>query len=211
LWIVLLAVAIAFAIRYRIYIFNQFGNRRLFDYASIPIALLGFGVVEMVLARLAGVLPWVGGPRPWLTPVVAGVLLVAVLGAFLPHSLRPGPTRNLTDAPVPLPRIEHNHPCAGRSLSDPPSRATLEPLARRAGVLEGMGPYLRPSELVSAIRQMLTARQFFEDPGADFDYLRENGVAAVVLTNDLVPIGGTGYKVGPTPAPDLSQVPFLHE
>src|SRR5207249_1369909 len=46
LWLVLLAVALAFAVRYRVYIFNQFGNRRLFDYAAIPIALLGLGVVE---------------------------------------------------------------------------------------------------------------------------------------------------------------------
>jgi hypothetical protein len=139
------------------------------------------------------------------------VLLVAFLGAFLPNSLRQGPTKNLTAALVPLSWIEKNIPCEGRILSDRRSLATFELLTRRAGVLEGMGPYLRPTELVAAIRQMLTARQFFEDPSAGYNYLRENGVAAVVLTNDLVPIGGTGYKVGPTPAPDLSQVPFLHE
>src|SRR5206468_6553938 len=61
LWLVLLAVALAFAVRYRVYIFNQFGNRRLFDYAAIPIALLGLGVVEMVVVRVGGALPWVGG------------------------------------------------------------------------------------------------------------------------------------------------------
>jgi hypothetical protein len=211
LWLVLLAVAVAFAVRYRVYIFNQFGNRRLFDYAIVPIALLGFGVVEMVLVRMGGALPWVGGPRSWVTPVAAAVLLVLFFGRFLPADLQRPPTKGLTEALAPLAWIEHNVPCEGRILSDRRSLATFELLTRRAGVLEGMGPYLRPTLLTSAIRQMLAARQFFEDPSAGYDYLRQNGVAAVVLTNDVVPIGGTGYKVGPTPAPDLNQVPFLHE
>src|SRR5262249_60124968 len=97
--------------------------------------------------------------------------------------------------------IEKNVPCDGRILSDRRSLATFELLTRRAGVLEGMGPYLRPSVLVSAIRQMLAARQFFENPSAGYDYLRQNGVAAVVLTNDTVPIGGKGDKGGPRAAP----------
>ena len=73
-----------------------------------------------------------------------------------------------------------------------------------------MGPYLRPSLLSSAIRQMLEARRFFENPSAGLDYLRQNGVAVVAVTNKAVPIGGTGYTVGPSPAPSLDQVPFLH-
>ncbi len=211
LWLVLLAVALAFAVRYRVYIFNQFGNRRLFDYAAIPVAILLLGVVEMLVVRVGDALPWVGGPRPWVTPVAAAVLLALFFVRFLPTDLqRPG-TRGLTQALAPLAWIEHNVPCEGRILSDRRSLATFELLTRRQGVLEGMGPYLRPAVLESAIRQMLTARQFFENPSAGLEYLRQNGVAAVVLTNDAVPIGGTGYRVGPTPAPDLNQVPFLHE
>jgi hypothetical protein len=211
LWLVLLAVAVAFAVRYRIYIFNQFGNRRLFDYAAVPIALLGVGVVEMVVVRIGGVLPRIGGPRPWVTPVAAAVLLAVFLAFFIPNDLPQSGTKELTEALAPLAWIEHNVPCEGRVLSDRRSLATFELLTRRAGVLEGMGPYLRPTELIAAIRQMLAARQFFENPAAGYEFLRQNGVAVVVRTNDLVPIGGTGYKVSPTPAPDLSQVPFLHE
>jgi hypothetical protein len=211
MWLALLLVALAFALRYSVYIFNQFGNRRLFDYAAIPIALLGLGVIEMVLVRLGGTLPWIGGPRAWVTPVTAAVLLALFFVRFLPADLQQPPTSGVEQALPPLAWIEHNVPCDGRILSDRRSLATFELLTRRAGVLEGMGPYLRPSVLVSAIRQMLAARQFFENPSAGYDYLRQNGVAAVVLTNDTVPIGGTGYRVGPTPAPDLNAVPFLHQ
>jgi hypothetical protein len=210
-WLVLLAVAVAFAMRYRVYIFSQFGNRRLFDYGALPIVLLALGVVEMAVVRLGGVLAWLGGPRPWLTPIAAAVLLALLMAYLLPKDLHQSGTNRLSDALAPLSWIEHNVPCEGRILADRRSLATFELLTRRAGVLEGMGPYLRPELLSTAIRQMLGARAFFQDPSAGLDYLRGSGVAAVVLTNNAVPIGGTGYKVGPARAITLNQVPFLQQ
>jgi hypothetical protein len=195
LGVALLLVTLVFSWRSNIYVVAQFGERRLFDYTGVPVAVLGLGLVEVGVTRLGG-MRIRSRARPWL-PIAAVVAASVLAGAILiPRDTQnPASARYLATALAPFAWIERNVPCGGRILSDRRTLATFEVFSRHAGVIEGMGPYLRPDVLIAAIPQMLAARRFFLDPAAGEAYLREQGVAAVVVTAPDQPIGGTLHIV----------------
>jgi hypothetical protein len=84
-------------------------------------------------------------------------------------------------------------------------------MTRHAGVTEGMGPYLRPAVLATAIRELLDARRFFLDPVGNGDYLRREGIAAVVVTSYDQTLGGVGgpLKAGVAIRSRLDSIPSL--
>ncbi len=96
-------------------------------------------------------------------------------------------------------------------LADRRTLATFETLTRHGGAIEGMGPYLRPAVLTTAIRSLLDARRFFLNPGAGAGYLRRAGVAAVVVTTYDQTLGGVGgpLKFGLGKDSNLDRVSFL--
>jgi hypothetical protein len=205
----LLVAALAFNYRYDVYVLAQFGGRRLFDYSTVPVALVGLGVLETVLGRSGGRLGRLGGPRPWVVPPAAALIVLVVCWVAVPKAVAPRQRLPfLATALGPLEWIAEHVPCEGRILADRRTLATFEAMTGHAGVVEGMGPYLRPQVLVPAIREMLAARAFFEDPLGNQDYLGERGVAAVVVTVPQHPIGGA-HKLTEVNMEALDTAPFL--
>jgi hypothetical protein len=205
----LLVAALAFDYRYDIYVLAQFGGRRLFDYSSIPVALVALAALETVLVRLGGRSALVGGPRPWVP--LAGVAVITLLVSIVSVPKAVAPRYRLpflASALGPLEWIAEHVPCEGRILADRRTLATFQAMTGHAGVVEGMGPYLRPQVLVPAIREMLDAREFFLDPEGNELYLEQRGVAAVVATAPQHPIGGA-HKLAEVDVEALDRAPFL--
>ncbi len=204
----ILVVALVVASRSKVYVVALFGPRRLFDYAGIPVAVLGLAIVELAVGWL-GRVRLNGARRPWLAAASAGAAFAIALGILLPRDVQDrGFVRYIATAEGPLTWIERNVPCDGMVLADRRTLATFEVFARHAGILEGMGPYLRPDLLTTAIRRMIAARAFFLDPAAGEPYLRRSGIAAIVVTEPNQPIGGAS-KVGRFDPNELSSLPFL--
>ncbi|HEX9312457.1 MAG TPA: hypothetical protein VGA30_06480, partial [Actinomycetota bacterium] len=198
----ILVVALAFEYRFDVYVLAEFGPRRLFDYTAIPAVLLGAAVVELLL-------PAAVGPR---APVLAVAGLVALAAFAVPRNVAPAARERFFDDALPALRwIGANVPCDGRVLADRRTLATFETLTRHGGAIEGMGPYLRPAVLTTAIRSLLDARRFFLNPGAGAGYLRRAGVAAVVVTTYDQTLGGVGgpLKFGLGKDSNLDRVSFL--
>ena len=197
----LVGASVLFAARYEVFALSQFGPRRLFDYATIPTVLVGLAVVEVGLGALRRRSLGLAGRRIEASGAAAAVLIVAAVAVLLPTSLAPRERLPLLRSAVrSLAWIRSNVPCEGRVLADRRTLATFEMMTRRAGVLEGMGPHLRPRVLARAVGELLEAERFFEDPVRGEAYLEERGVAAVIVTAPDAPLGGT-HRVA---EPDLS-------
>jgi hypothetical protein len=206
----ILAATLYFAYRYDVYAIAQFGLRRLADYTTLPFLLLGLGVLEIALVEGGRWLSGRTGSRLPMAEIAAAALVVVVAAVVLPRS---GPRDErlprLATALEPLAWIEREVPCQGRILADRRTLGTFETFSRHSAVLEGMGPYLRPDVLTTAIREMFAAREFFLDPASGEEYLRERGVAVVVTTRQ--PIGGaskvaSAKRLGEDPPPFLQEV-----
>jgi len=203
--VVLFVVALAFDYRFDVYALAEFGPRRLFDYVALPAALLGAGVAEVALERLARRRASVA-----TAVVLVGILTLAAVG--VPRNVSSSSReRFYSTALAPLAWIEANVSCQGRVLVDRRTLGTLEAMTRHAGTIEGMGPYFRPAVLTTALRSLFAARDFFRDPSAGRDYLRANDVAAVVVTSPGQTLGGVGadLKVVTRDAGRVAGVPFL--
>jgi hypothetical protein len=203
------AATLYFAYRYDVYVIAQFGLRRLDDYFPLPVILLVLGTMEIALALIAGRLSRFERARAWAIPVTAGVALAVIAALTFPKATPPSSrTPFLATGLDALAWIEREIPCEGAVLADRRTLATFETFSRHSGVLEGMGPYLRPDLLTTAIRKMLAAREFFLHPQTGQEFLRENNVAAVIVTRQ--PLGGT-LKVARTSALANDPPPFLQE
>jgi hypothetical protein len=205
---ILLLTAVLFAVRSKVYVIALFGPRRLFDYAGIPVAISGLAIVEIGVMAL-GRVRIARSRRPWMPVAASGLALAVTLAVFAPRDLRDRAyVRYLATAEGPFGWIERNVPCNGLILADRRTLATFEVFTRRGGFLEGMGPYFRPDLLVTAIRQLLAARAFFEHPAAGEPFLRSVGIAAIVVTKPAQSIGGAS-RVGPIDPAELASLPFL--
>jgi len=205
--VAILGIAFAFNHHSHLYVLAEFGPRRLFDYTSVPAVLMAAAVGEVLLHRVGPRLRRIGDRAPVAAAVV--VLLVAVVA--LPMAAAPSDLADrLPTALGPLGWIAANVPCDGRVLADRRTLATFETMTRHAGVVEGMGPYLRPAVLDDALRSLFLARTFFLQPRQGLAFLRLEHVAAVVATTYDQTLGGVGGPlrlVGRTP--DLAGIPFL--
>ena len=189
LLVVVLVVGLTFSYLFDVYVMAEFGTRRLFDYGGLPVVLLVAGVLEVGVNRLLPKLTSAEAARP----VVAGVLVLGTVVLAAPRTLSPKDTEAYFATGVPpLEWIESNIPCQGRVLADRRTLATFELFTRHAGVLEGMGPYLRPDLLETAIRSLIEAQAFFDDPTANPSYLTQQAIGAVVVTTYGQSLGGVG-------------------
>jgi hypothetical protein len=206
--VLVLLVGLAFNAVYATYVLAEFGPRRLFDYPGLFAVFLGAATVETILRRVASRWP---ARRSW--PAIAAAVAVAVLVAVaVPRALAPDRQRTTSaDAVAALDWIARSVPCEGRILADRRTLATFQTFTGRAGVLEGMGPYLRPRLLGTALRELFDARAFFAQPQDGLDYLRRQGVAAVIATTYDQALGGVGgpLRVAPKGTPGLDGLPFL--
>nr|MBA2600645.1 hypothetical protein [Actinomycetota bacterium] len=196
----IVTATLAFAYIYDLFVLANFGPRRLFDYASLPIALVGFVALESLLLRLEKARPGLLGP-------VSAALVVGV-GVLLLPAVRPAPKliSDTKNAIEDYAWVRDNVTCDARIVSNVRSDATYQLLAGRVGVIEGMGPHLRP-EMLHEINDLLQRNQeFFKDPGSNEQFLAEEGVDYVALVRTPK---NRGVRAFPSNENEFPGVPFL--
>jgi hypothetical protein len=197
----LFLVGLAFALRYDEFALQAFGFRRLFSYAIVP-HVLAFAAAGEALAMHFG-------RRDGGTSIVVAVAVtVAAVLAVAP--VREDATSHPWTSQLALVRWLGRHvPCEGRVLMDRRTLGTFEAIAGRAGVLEGMGPHLRPEVLELAIGEIFRARSFFDRPEEGRRYLRHRSVAAVVITRATPRVAMLGYRIAHLQPQRMDRVPYL--
>jgi len=197
----LFLVGVVFALRYDVFVLQTFGNRRLFSYAIVPHVLAFVTAGECLATRL-------GRERRGTSIVVAAAVTISTV--FLVAPVREDVSREPWTSQLALVRWIGRHvPCEGRVLMDRRTLGTFETVAGRAGVVEGMGPHLRPDVLALAIGEVFRASAFFERPEDGRAYLRERSVAAVVITSHSQGIAMLGYRIANLRAGRLDRIGYL--
>jgi hypothetical protein len=201
LMVALVGLTTLFSRVYRLYIPAYVGVRRLFDFSSLPLILLGLALAEGLLLRAAG-----ATRARWLPAVVAVVLIVGTAAALLP---RAGTMPSTADRSLvePFDWIRANVPCDARILANLHTEGVFEALTGRVAVLEGATPYLVPPIRDPIVHLLLAARDFFQDPQAHPAFLQAEGVTYVVV----ISAGGVGYSepIGAANRSSLASAPFL--
>jgi hypothetical protein len=177
---VLLAVAMVFSYRYDTLIPGTFGPHRLYDYVCLLGTLLVLGCLEQAVGLL-------GRVRAWLPAAVASIaiLLVAATVAYAGGPARHGWRENGQRALHVTSWVDANLPCNARLLVDRLTLGTFAAQTGRVSVAEGMGPYLRPTELHTVLRIVLGAHAFFRDPAHHRGFLNQHMVDYVLVVNDV--------------------------
>jgi hypothetical protein len=202
----LLVVGIAFAYRYELFALEAFGNRRLFNYAAVPYVLVLTAAGEGVLWLLRSKVRLRRSAVAFL-----GFTVVAAVGALMIPKATWAQAERRAGLEHQLELLEwlgEHVSCEGRILANRRTLGTFETITGRVGVLEGMGPHVRPAVLGLAIREIFRARDFFLDPLANERYLDERGIAAVLVTRSPNRFGGYGGLPRSKPH-GLDDVPFL--
>jgi hypothetical protein len=178
---ILLVVGLAFSYRQSFYIPATFGDRRLFEYASIPVMVIVLALAETGIERLLRPGAWAAG---------AGVAITAaVLVIVGPGALRGGlQTESPTAAYITAARVAT--PCNTRLLATVNSKGAFQALTGRADILEGMAPFLRPAILRTTVRLVHEARQYLLHPGTDGAFLAREHVDDVLVGRGL----GAGWR-----------------
>jgi hypothetical protein len=202
------AATLFFGYRNDLYALALFGLRRLDEYAMVPVVLVVLGVLEVAVVRGAGFVARFRGSPGGVARVTAVVLMVGLAAVMLPNSTSDSVGEEAAATALgPLAEASRVTPCSGRILGSARTLATYQVFTRRAGVLEGMGPFFRPNVLRVALRDMFAATEFFADPAGNHQFLAERGVATVVVFNFL---GGATNRLEFDLA-KLSAAPFLEE
>jgi hypothetical protein len=184
--VTLVAVALFFVYRSDLYMLATFGMRRMFDYASLPLLFVALAGGEWAIEAI-------GSPRGRLT---SASVIILILGAVILPSARVQAVPVSNDAPSihVLEWIRLYTPCGSRLLVDQRTKGVVKVMTGRVGVLEGMGPFLRPAMLQDVVGRLLEARAFFKSPARNLAFLQREGVDYVVTLRgvrfgDTSPIG----------------------
>ena len=191
----LLVTGALFLYRYDLYALAHFGKRRLFDYAAVPLILIGGCALE---AGIEIVQRHSDRVRRMGSAALGAVLTVLVGLIVLPSAVAHEGIRDDGTLRV-MAWVREHVPCEGRILADRRTLASFETLTGRAAVLEGMGPHVRPDVLRIAVGEMLSAHEFLLHPALNESYLQARGVAAVIVTERSQRLGGwhkVAYPVG---------------
>lgn len=197
----LFLVALFFSYRYTVWVAATFGIRRMFEYGALAFLLMALPLMEAGRRSLRRIRP--------ATPVALGAVVVVVAAAILVPASHPSAKRAATakrHAAV-INTIRLTVPCDARILANQRTVGFIRATTGRVGVLEGMGPFLRPEILHEVVGLLLSARAFFDDPTANADFLIDQGIDYVVLIESI----DVGYR-GPVASgggASLRGVPFL--
>jgi hypothetical protein len=173
--------ALAFSYRYDLWILASAGERRFYDYSSIPLIVWGLSLVDLAAERL---------PKDRLfrpTPVVLSVMVMVWL---LPGQSTPQPPPG--DHVGILNWVRRNTPCDARVLTNTRTTGVFEALTGRVNVSEGMGPYLRPAMLGDLMSMIANVNDFYREPSEHRDFLERNGVEYVLALRNK----SFGYGAG---------------
>lgn len=173
----LIVVTLAFSYLYDAFVPANFGGRRLADYNVLPVVLILLTAIEgaLMLCRRVNVrvpMPAAAG----ITLAVALLLLSAMLPLPAPHLWQLRTIEYLNE-------IRSSLPCDARILSNRRTGGTIQVLTGRTGILEGMGPHLRPQFLRETVRLLLNANRFYQRPVSNADFLTRRKADYVLLVN----------------------------
>ena len=212
LWAGLTVVALFFAYRYHIYIDATFGLRRLAEYASVGLILIGLGVLEGLLLLLESLLPLPERIKPQALIAAAAVPVLLMTVWLLPSASLSGQLRQVSQDRIAFVDWVRAHTsCGTRFLVNQRSEGTLAALTGRDDLDEGMGPFLRPNFMPYVTNLMLGTRQFFLHPQANEAFLREHDITYVVDAGVRELIGYAGPIGSPrkTDVQGLDSASFL--
>jgi hypothetical protein len=191
--VTLLAVALFFAYRSGLYMLASFGMRRMFDYAALPLLFAVLAAGEWALEAVRN-----PGGR-----LVSAAIVILLLGVIVLPSARvqAAPVTNGSPSVRVLDWIRLHTACGSRLLMDQRTKGVVKVMTGRVGVLEGMGPFLRPAMLDDVVGRLLEARAFFKSPATNLAFLQREGVDYVITLRDVrfgdtAPIGRRSRQGG---------------
>jgi hypothetical protein len=176
----LVVIATLFAQRFDNWVLTTFGTRRLADYSSMPVLLVGLAVIEACAfwARL----------RPAVAALGVGALVVVIAALAPPRAADERQVRRSAQGPVALSLLEWvttNTPCDARFLVNQRTTGVFKVMTGRVALLEGMTPYLRPEMLNEVVGVLRRGQLFFQAPEGRARFLRANGIDYVVQLRGL--------------------------
>ena len=172
----LYAIELLFSARYAYYVPATFGDRRVFEYAGLPLLVLGAAGVNAVFGRTRQL-------RPWLPAVCAAALPLLIVAGIGWNGL----TAGVHGGPAVSSMIEAARvatPCNTRLLTPTRTRGSFQALAGRASMQEGLMVFLRPALLAQALDIEARARRFYADPAANADLLHRWSIDYVLARPD---------------------------
>jgi hypothetical protein len=197
-------VALAFDYHYHVYIDATFGIRRMAEFSSIGLILIGLGVIEALLMLLSRTEPQLA--------MVAAVVPALVLGVWLlPTSGVSAHFRHLSRERIQFVNWVRAHtPCGARFLVNERTEGTLTTLTGRDTLTEGMGPFLRLDKMSYVTYLMLSTRNFYRSAPTDEAFLRQHDITYVVVSLKRNTLGYPGPISTPTTRATAA-APFLHQ
>jgi hypothetical protein len=198
-----IVVSLLFDFHYRIFVDATFGLRRLADFTSLGLIIIGLGLIEGLLLLL---------DRHWsrVSAAVAVGVVVALAAWMIPSSIpSPDNLRMSGQRTVFVNWVRTHTPCNARFLVNQRTEGALTALTGRFALLEGMGPFLRTDKLPYVVNLMLSAKQFFGSPDANAAFLRQHQISYVVVARHRLLLGYVG-PTGQTNIAGLDDSPFLH-
>jgi hypothetical protein len=172
----LYAIELLFSARYAYYVPATFGDRRVFEYASLPLLVLGAAGVNALFSRTRQL-------RPRL-PAVCAAALPALIVAGIGWN---GLTAGVHGGPAASAMIEAARvatPCNTRLLTPTRTRGSFQALTGRASMQEGLMVFLRPGLLAQALDIETRAQRFYADPAANADLLHRWSIDYVLARPD---------------------------
>ena len=174
--------ALFFSYRYDTKIPGNFGVRRLYDYAVLPIALVVPAALEVFALLLSRRRPVV---LVALSLVTAAVALAAAVDR-IPNRLPQG--RAAAGLAV-VRHVAEDVPCGARMLPNAVSAGAWEAMTGRRSVIEGLAPYLRPEIMKRVLPTVIGAKQFFRDPSAHRAFLVREKIGYLVVLRRRLRVG----------------------
>jgi hypothetical protein len=169
--VAILGIALFFSFRYAFYAQATFGERRLFEYASLPLILLVLGVLEVASARLARRSVLVGG----------AFALAVTLGAALASAGDAGLLGKDLTRPSPSVTAAVTTPCDSRLLvGGGRTRGSFQSLTGRISLTEGLEPFLRPEIVNEVLNVRAATARFLRNPDRYANVLTEREVDFVI-------------------------------
>lgn len=191
--------ALAFSNHSNSYIPATFGQRRLYDYASLGVLLVVLPWAEWGLSLASRAFP--------RRAVALGAALSVLIVSWVGYRLQPPqPGQRASQLAHAMNAVRTHVPCGERILANRRSNATFEALVGRESVLEGMAPYLRPTELTRVLTLIHNAKPALMGASGGRGFLVREHVGYVVIFRQSGLVASSEVNSGALTREGLQQV-----
>jgi hypothetical protein len=179
--------ALFFSFRYDTRVPGDFGSRRLYDYIAVVTGLLIPAVLEagtrLVMPRIR-----------WGAAALASAAAVVAVAAAAYSVPADRSLQRAAAGEAVIARVAETVPCGARMLVNARTAGTWEATTGRHPLTEGHAPYLRPDVMEKALRVLIGANTFFDDPAAHRDFLTRERVQYLVVVKPQIWVGTAGQR-----------------